>query len=440
MPFSTFDTAAVARAVAEIADQPDDLAEVFFERREDMEWRPDAVVVGWRVRREEGLAVRLARAGKVWLASRDGISGRLLAEAVRQVARAQPRAVLAEAALESGPWGEAMAEDMPPFAGQLERALRAQYVAFPLLLTLRRHRRWVSVVGPRLVAATQTESFYSLLAEMPWGSHGIFCEHLDADTASRFAAALVERFRARAAAPPPPGRQGIVLAPGAAAVLLHEAVAHALEADVLARGGRAESTWASGSPVGPEFLQVLDDPQSAPASVRRTTDDEGQPVLRRWLLRDGRIEQPLADSLWARGSAKLLPGAARRGDRHSAPAPRSTHLELVAGVESPDQLLGRAEGGLWVPFASRGALDPATGRFTLDLPLGRRIEGGVAGEAVGPFRLEGTVGELLGSALAVGSDADPEAGAGWCAKGGQRLPVWATAPSLALADVEVVWS
>ena len=30
------------------------------------------------------------------------------------------------------------------------------------------------------------------------------------------------------------------------------------------------------------------------------------------------------------------------------------------------------------------------------------------------------------------------AGAGWCAKGGQRLAVWATVPALSVDDVEIV--
>jgi hypothetical protein len=50
--------------------------------------------------------------------------------------------------------------------------------------------------------------------------------------------------------------------------------------------------------------------------------------------------------------------------------------------------------------------------------------------------LRGRVADLLTRVVAVGSQAKP-AGAGWCAKGGQKLPVWATAPALRLEDVEV---
>jgi hypothetical protein len=46
------------------------------------------------------------------------------------------------------------------------------------------------------------------------------------------------------------------------------------------------------------------------------------------------------------------------------------------------------------------------------------------------------VPELLAAVTAVGADPQP-AGAGWCAKGGQRRAVWATAPSLVLAAMAV---
>ncbi len=95
-----------------------------------------------------------------------------------------------------------------------------------------------------------------------------------------------------------------------------------------------------------------------------------------------------------------------------------------------------AEGGLFLTEASHGSLDPLSGEFSLWLPYARRIRGGEPGEAVGPCRLVGRVAELLASIAAVAREARP-AGAGWCAKGGQRLPVWATAPALRIEDAEV---
>ena len=154
-------------------------------------------------------------------------------------------------------------------------------------------------------------------------------------------------------------------------MLLHEAVAHALEADTLILSGRPEA--ACGVSLGSPLLDVLDDPGIAPEGVARRFDDEGVPVVRRWLLRAGEVQEPLADLRFAAGSERLSPGAGRRADRHSPPVPRSTHLELLAGESGGDQLLGAARGGLLLPEAGSGRLDPVAGEFVLRFPYGRRI-------------------------------------------------------------------
>jgi predicted Zn-dependent protease len=434
MPFDGFETAAVARALAEVGDQAGDIADAYFERLEEAELLPDDEGPAHRLRREEGLAVRLVRGGRTWLASRDGISGRTLLEAIRQVARAQPRGVLPETTLTLAPWPAPQAEELVEFAAAVEEAIRAQHVAFGLRLAIRRHRRWLQVAAPQLVPEPQRESFYSVVAEMPWGTEGDLFPILSKEVARGLARSLVDRFRAREAPPPVSGPRTAVLASHATAVLLHEAVSHALEVDTLARGGGASVV--AGARFAASVLSVLDDPAQAPESVRRDTDDEGVPVFKRWLLRDGVVEQAIADSLWARGSETWTPGAARRSNRHLTPVPRSAHLELVAGEASVADLLAGSDGGLHVERVSRGGLDPESGRFRLVVNAARAIRGGVAAEPVGPFVLRGRLGEMANGGVAVGNDVQ-STGAGWCAKGGHRLPVWARCPSLRLEGVEV---
>lgn len=436
MPFAELDTAAVARTLSQIAEEPEDVVDAFFERREEIELAPEDEAPGLRVWREEGFALRLVREGRTWLATRDGMSGRAFAEALRQVARALPSAAYPEPELRPARAEAAPAvPELLDFPAAVGRAVRAHHVGFSVRLSVRRHRREVQVVGPRLVPGPETETFYSVAAEAPWGRYGALFPRLDAAAAESTAAALVALFRARQAPPPAPFRGTAVLAPPVVAVLLHEAVAHALEADVLAQGGNPEA--AVGVAMAAERLDVLDDPSAAPDGVRRTTDDEGFPVCRRWLLRGGVVEQPLADSLWARTSPVLVPGAGRRGSRHLPPGPRSSHLELLPGDADEAGLLADADEGLWLSEAARGALDPLTGDFVLRLPFARRIRRGGLAEVVGPCVLRGRVADLLTRVTGVGREARP-AGAGWCAKGGQKMPVWATAPSLRLEGVEVL--
>ena len=146
---------------------------------------------------------------------------------------------------------------------------------------------------------------------------------------------------------------------------------------------------------------------------------------------------PLADALWAQASPVLVPGAGRRGSRHLPPGPRCSHLELLPGETDEADLLIGADEGYHLGEASRGALDPLSGEFTLHLPYARRIRRGALAETVGPCILRGRVADLLTRVTAVGRPSRP-AGAGWCAKGGQKLPVWATAPALRLEGVEIV--
>lgn len=436
MPFSELDTAAVARTLSQIAENPEDVVDAFFERREDVELPPDGEPPGLRVWREEGFAVRLAREGRTWLASRDAIESRSFAEAFRQVARALPSATYPEPSLQLLPFeGAPVAPELFDFPGAVARAVRAHHVGFPFRLTVRRHRRWVQVVGPRLVPGGEAETFYSCAVESSWGRHGALLPALDAEAVTATASAIVALFRSRSAPLlPEPSRGVAVLGPAAVAVLLHEAVAHALEADTLAQGGNPEA--AVGVPMAAACLDVLDDPAAAPEGVRRATDDEGLPVVRRWLLRGGVVEQPLSDLLWARTSPVLLPGAGRRGTRHLPPGPRSSHLEILPGETSEADLLAGADEGLFLPEASRGSLDPLSGGFTLHFLYARRFRRGALADTVGPCVLRGHVADLLTRVTAVGSEARP-AGAGWCAKGGQKLPVWATAPALRLEGVDL---
>src|SRR5947209_5213377 len=103
MPFSRLDSAAVARALSQVAEQPADVVDAFFERREEVEVAPEGDPGSLRVWREEGFAVRLVRDGHTWLASRDAVEPRAFAESLRQVARAFSAATYPEPALEVAP-------------------------------------------------------------------------------------------------------------------------------------------------------------------------------------------------------------------------------------------------------------------------------------------------------------------------------------------------
>lgn len=432
VPLTALDAGGISRCLAQLAERPGDRADAFFEVVEATRYRPDGEAPCLESRRETGLAVRLVRGARSWQTSCDAVDAEALRDAVGRTARVRPTAWSLPAGLEAGP-APPDAVELAPLPERLRDAIRRRHAAFPMRIEAFRRRRWVRVMGPVLAPAQEREELVGLVVRTPWGRWGGLFPGLDETVVEHAALALLARFAAREAAPPPAGRASLVLGPAAAAVLLHEAVAHALECD---RPLRLPAVGA-GTRLAAACLSVIDDPAGAPEPVRRATDDEAVPVVRRWLLRNGVVEQTLADLAHAAESEERLPGAARRSSRHRLPVPRSHHLEVTPGESSDEELLAAAPGGLFVAEAEAGRLDPEAGRFVLDVPCARRIgaAGGLEGP-VGRFRLVGSVAEVLSAVAAVGREARPVA-AGWCAKGGDRLPVWATAASLLLAGVEV---
>jgi hypothetical protein len=437
MSTAGLDAAQLGRSLAQVADGEADHVDLFLERLERHELPDEESGPGAISCRETGLAVRLLRSGRTWLSARDRVGPEELAGALRQVARAVPNAAyLPDVALPE-PWLEEYSgSELIAFPRRVREGIRREGVAFPTRMQMARHRRWVQVVGTRLIPAAQTEDFYSLVVAMPWGSYGALLADLGDEAVATVEKILVQWFEAREAPPfAEARRERVVLGPAATAVFLHEAVAHALEADTLALVGPVEA--ACGVRLARESVDVLDDPTSAPVALRRDSDDEGMPTIRRWLLKSGEVREPLADLVHAESSVLLSPGAGRRGSRHLAPVPRSYHLELLPGGAGSEDLLAAAEGGLFLPVASRGTLDPLSGEVEMAFPFGRRIGADRGGELVGPCRLRGTVAELLSSIDTVAAETR-FGGAGWCGKGGHRLPVWATCPALLLEDVEVL--
>ncbi|MEE2775466.1 MAG: metallopeptidase TldD-related protein [Acidobacteriota bacterium] len=428
------DLGSICRCLDLVSADPEAIVDCYFERSEESGLVAGAIA-NVEVHREEGFAVRLVAGDGAFIASRDRIDGDTFLEALRRTARRMATGMVPTPRLRPSPWPRAEPDEaMPVFGAAVARELRRRRLAFPHRLVVRHHRRWLQVVGRELVGDVESEAYFSVRTESEAGRWGALLPDLGAEAASRVARALGAGFRARDADSPEPGRCDLVLGAPAAAVLLHEA-AHALEIDTLAVTGNPDS--AVGFRFGSECLDLLDDPAAAPETVKRRTDDEGVPVLRRWLLRGGLICQPLADRRWAAESPSVSPGAARRQSRHWAPGPRSHHLELVAGTVSGRELVAGVRHGLFAAEATRGWLDPSTGAFELSFAHGRKILGGELTERVGPFALRGKVGLVLGSVAAV-ADRTVVSGAGWCAKGGQKLPVWGTSAAMLLEGVDIV--
>ena len=316
------------RALALVAG-PDEIRTFYYERRSELEIASDESEPGVRRRRERGLAARLVRGDRSWLASRDDDSPAELQAALRAVARALPAALpspepLLDAAEE--PSDAEPIEELRLFRPARARAAQAAR-RVPYRLVVRRHERVSRVVTARTASPVERESReprrrrgVGPCGELRRGSTTSSPSVSPSGSPGAFARARRRRRRPdiRRSSSRPRRRRS------------------------LSRGGRPCARGGTSS-----RSRATRTPRSACSSDRRrstcSTIRRPRPSSRgaRWTTKEsppcgagscaGRVEQPLADSPRRREYGELLPGSGFRAGRHELPLPRIHHLELLAG-------------------------------------------------------------------------------------------------------------
>jgi PmbA/TldA metallopeptidase C-terminal domain len=378
------------------------LVDVYLERRADALWR---LAAGRVVAREtllrEGAAVRRAGA----FASSDGLDRPALAGLLGITSRALP----------------AFAAPRFPDTPTLEDAAPAFP---PSWSTVRWRWSWAAVLAGRSAVAVSRPE----LAEVTFcdGRRALAC--WPALTLSDPDSGLPA---ASAAARPGPTR--VLLAPAAAAALVHELIGHPLEGDLLLRGG---SPWAgrSGQRILHAALSVTDDPTRADLPGAFSADDEGEAAASRLLLAGGVLVGALADRRTAEAIG-ARPGNARRAGVHAPPRPRMSNLIVEAAAPLPQP--PRGDAAVEVVSVSGGTLEPATGAILLHVRTAFALRGGSRRQRLAPFTLVGTVAKLARGILAAAEPAAAAPEPGWCGKDGEAVPTGAVAPWLLLEGMEV---
>lgn len=378
------------------------LEEVYFERRAESLWRlASGRVVAREASLHEGAAVR--RDGL--LVSGDGLNRPVLANLLGISSRALP------------PFS------VPPFpeAPSVEDVLGSPPAAWT---GVRWRWSWAAVLtGRAAVTVTRPQ-----LAEvsLAGGQRALFCW-------PPAAGAQFEPPAATTATAARPGKARVLLAPGAATVLLHELIGHPLEGDLLLDGG---SPWSGriGERIVRLALSVTDDPTRFDLPGGFSADDEGTPAAPRPLLAAGVLAGVLADRRCAERLG-VEPGSARRAGVHSPPRPRISNL--VATSRDPLPEPPRADAAIEVLAFASGTLEPASRILLLRVRAAFSLSRGKRRHALSPFTLVGTVDAVRRGLLAAAEPSGRGAEPGWCAKDGEVVPTGGLAPWLLLEGLEV---
>ncbi|MGA3165748.1 MAG: metalloprotease TldD [Terriglobia bacterium] len=234
----------------------------------------------------------------------------------------------------------------------------------------------------------------------------------------------------------PAGEMEVVLGPGWPGILLHEAIGHGLEADFNRKGISAFS-GRLGQRVASEICTVVDDGTIPARRGSLNVDDEGEPTQKTVLIEKGMLRAYLQDKLSAGILKTTRTGNGRRESYEHIPMPRMTNTYMLAGTDTPEDVIRSVRRGLYAVNFGGGQVDITNGKFVFSASEAYLIEDGQVTAPVKGATLIGDGPTVLTRVTAVGNDLKLDPGIGTCGKDGQSVPVGVGIPTLKVSQLTV---
>lgn len=232
----------------------------------------------------------------------------------------------------------------------------------------------------------------------------------------------------------PMGRMTVVLSSEAGGTMIHEAIGHGLEADLVQQG---LSVYAKkiGEKVASSLITVVDDPTLFQKRGSFAFDDEGVASQRTVLVEDGVLKGYLYDRLTALEDGVESTGNGRRESYKHKPIPRMSNTMILPKNSRPEAIIRSVEKGLFVKKMGGGQVNTVNGDFIFEVNEGYLIEKGSLAEPVRGAILIGNGPQVLKEIDMVGNDLG--FGIGTCGKDGQGVPVSDAQPTLRIPELIV---
>jgi len=234
----------------------------------------------------------------------------------------------------------------------------------------------------------------------------------------------------------PAGCMPVVLGPGWPGILLHEAIGHGLEGD-FNRKGTSVFSEKMGKRVAAKGITVVDDGSISERRGSLTVDDEGTQSQRTVLIEDGILTGYLLDRQNARLMGLSPTGNGRRESYAHPVLPRMTNTFMLAGTDTPDDILGSLKRGIYAVNFGGGQVDITSGKFVFTTSEAYYVENGKIQYPVKGATLIGSGHEVLQKVSMIGNDLELDPGVGTCGKAGQSVPVGVGLPTIRIDELTV---
>ena len=234
------------------------------------------------------------------------------------------------------------------------------------------------------------------------------------------------------AKPAPAGKFTVIISSEAGGTMIHEAVGHGLEADLVQQG---LSVYANrlGGKVASELVTVIDSGIEIGKNGFLNFDDEGVPAKKNVLIENGILVNYMYDRLTAMKENKESTGNGRRENYRHIPMVRMTNTYIASGKDNPHDILADTKKGIFVVKMGGGQVNTVNGDFVFEVIEGYLVENGEITYPIKGASLIGNGPKALMDIDAVGYDLGWSIGT--CGKSGQGVPVGDAQPTIRIKEL-----
>ncbi|WP_296880975.1 TldD/PmbA family protein [uncultured Methanobrevibacter sp.] len=221
------------------------------------------------------------------------------------------------------------------------------------------------------------------------------------------------------AEPAPSGQFPVIADPELTGVLIHEALGHAVEGDLILQNDSILK-GKLGEQIASDIVNIFDDASLKEGFGYYPYDVEGIKTKPNQLVKDGKLIS-LLNSRETSSQLGMKSSGNARSIISEKPIVRMSNTYLQPGDNSFEELLEDIPNGIYLKGSRGGQVDTGKGIFQFNAAEGYLIENGQLTTPVRDVSLSGNILETLKNIDAIGNDF--KLSVGFCGKDGQIAPV-----------------
>ncbi len=221
------------------------------------------------------------------------------------------------------------------------------------------------------------------------------------------------------AKPAPSGQFPVVADPELTGVLIHEALGHAVEGDLILQNDSILKDK-MGEMIASEIVNIFDDASRKDGFGYYPYDVEGVKTKPNQLVKDGKLVS-LLNSRETASKFNMKSSGNARSIISDQPIVRMSNTYLQPGDSSFEELIEDVSEGIYLKGSRGGQVDTGKGIFQFNAVEGYKIENGEITTSLRDVSLSGNILETLKSIDAIGNDF--KLSVGYCGKDSQTAPV-----------------